>query len=68
MRFGVDFGTTRTTVAAADRGNYPIVAFSDVDDDVCEYIPSLMALDGDHRVYGFDAVELARQGLSLIHI
>ena len=62
MRLGVDFGTTRTTVAAADRGNYPIVAFSDVDDDVCEYIPSLMALDGDHRVYGFDAVELARQG------
>ena len=29
MRLGIDFGTTRTVVAASDRGNYPVVSFVD---------------------------------------
>ena len=29
MRLGIDFGTTRVVVAAADRGNYPVVTFED---------------------------------------
>lgn len=62
MRLGVDFGTTRTTVAAADRGNYPVVAFADDLDDVHEFIPSVVALDGDRPVFGFRAQELARAG------
>ena len=31
MRLGIDFGTTRIVVAAADRGNYPIVTFDGPD-------------------------------------
>src|SRR5579863_2493348 len=27
MRLGIDFGTTRTVVAAVDRGNYPVITF-----------------------------------------
>ena len=27
MKIGVDFGTNRIVVAAADRGNYPIITF-----------------------------------------
>src|ERR1700738_5170440 len=40
MRFGIDFGTTHTVVAAVDRGNYPVVAFEQGD-----VIPSLIAAD-----------------------
>src|SRR5579859_4193059 len=40
MRLGVDFGTTRTVVAAADRGNYPVVGFSDEDGELREWLPS----------------------------
>ena len=29
MRFGVDFGTTRTVAAVVDRGNYPVVPVVD---------------------------------------
>lgn len=62
MRLGVDFGTTRTTVAAVDRGNYPVVAFHDDRGDVHEFIPSEVALDGDHLVAGFRARDLALEG------
>ncbi|MEI8258670.1 MAG: Hsp70 family protein, partial [Deltaproteobacteria bacterium] len=42
MRLGIDFGTTRTVVAAVDRGNYPLVAFTSDDDDAnaTEWLPS----------------------------
>jgi molecular chaperone DnaK (HSP70) len=40
MRFGIDFGTTHTVVAAVDRGNYPVVSF-----DQGDVIPSLIAAD-----------------------
>jgi molecular chaperone DnaK (HSP70) len=42
MRLGIDFGTTRTVVAAVDRGNYPLVAFANDgnDADSSEWIPS----------------------------
>jgi molecular chaperone DnaK len=50
MRFGIDFGTTHTVVAAVDRGNYPIVSFEQGD-----VIPSLIsAKDG---VLKFGAAE-----------
>lgn len=62
MRLGVDFGTTRTTVAAVDRGNYPVVSFEDAVGDTREYIPSLAALDGDRLVYGYEALSLAQAG------
>ena len=28
MRLGIDLGTTRTIVAAHDRGNFPVVGFT----------------------------------------
>lgn len=62
MRLGVDFGTTRTTVALVDRGNYPLVAFSDQDGDSYEFIPSFAAIEGRGVVYGFDALRLANEG------
>jgi molecular chaperone DnaK (HSP70) len=66
MQLGVDFGTTRTIVAHADRGNYPVVSFSDADGDAHEFFPSLVALSGDHLVYGFDALAEARRGAPLL--
>jgi len=43
MRLGVDFGTTRIVVAAADRGNYPVVSFDRSDGDHQDWIPPLVA-------------------------
>ncbi len=49
MRLGIDFGTTRTVVAAADGGRYPVAAF-DVGDGFVDYVPGLAALaDGQLR-------------------
>lgn len=55
MRLGIDFGTTRTVVAAADRGNYPVVTFDAPDGAAYDWIPSLLAVRGDERVYGWEA-------------
>jgi molecular chaperone DnaK (HSP70) len=44
MRLGIDFGTTRVVVAAADRGNYPIVTFETESGDGVEWFPSLVAV------------------------
>jgi len=55
MRLGIDFGTTRTVVAAVDRGNYPILAFDSPDGTTAEWFPSLIAVRGDERVYGWEA-------------
>jgi molecular chaperone DnaK len=60
MRIGIDFGTTRIVVAAADRGNYPLVNFEAPDGRVRDWFPSLLAVSGDKRVYGWEA--LAQQG------
>src|SRR5580700_8070557 len=55
MRLGIDFGTTRTVVAAVDRGNYPILPFEDPDGAVVDWFPSLVAVKGDQRLYGWQA-------------
>ncbi len=55
MLLGIDFGTTRTVVAAVDRGNYPVVSFQTESGDAQEWYPSLMATRGDAHLYGFDA-------------
>lgn len=70
MRCGIDFGTTRIVTAAVDRGNYPVVAFEDVDGDLVEFLPSVVALDGDGdeavlRV-GWDALAAAERGAPLV--
>ena len=62
MRLGVDFGTTTTAIAIVDRGNYPIVSFVNNNDDTVDFVPSIIALDGDRLIYGFDAEDAARGG------
>src|SRR5260370_16773624 len=55
VRVGIDFGTTRTVVAAVDRGNSPILHFQDAEGEKVEWFPSLVAVKGDQRLYGWQA-------------
>ena len=63
MHLGVDFGTTRTIVAYADRGNYPVVMFPDSYGDPQEHIPSVVASANGKLIYGFEAVQAAQEGV-----
>ena len=60
MRLGVDFGTTHTVVAYADRGNYPVLSFADETGDFHDYFPSVIAERGGELTFGFRALALAR--------
>ena len=66
MNIGVDLGTTRTLVAAVDRGNYPVVAFLDAAGDAHEHFPSVVAAHEGKLVYGFDALAAANDGAPLL--
>ncbi len=55
MKLGVDFGTNRVVVAAADRGNYPLVSFDAEDGATPDWYPSLVAIRGAERRFGWDA-------------
>ncbi len=55
MQLGIDFGTTRTAVACADRGNHPVVTFTDPRGDAVPWIPTLVAEQGGELLYGLDA-------------
>lgn len=66
MKLGIDFGTTRTLVACADRGNYPVVTFVDDEGDAHEHIPSVVAEVGGALRFGFDALSAARDGAPLV--
>src|ERR1044071_5405082 len=61
MRLGIDFGTTRTVVATVDRGNYPVVSFEAPDGSAHEWFPSLIAVRGDERFYGWEAWERQKE-------
>ncbi|HZK31510.1 MAG TPA: Hsp70 family protein, partial [Corynebacterium sp.] len=61
MRFGIDFGTTRTVMAAVDRGNYPVVNTVDPEGDFFDYLPSVVAVDNANEgriVAGWKALAL----------
>lgn len=63
MQLGIDFGTTRTVIAFADRGNYPVVTFLDNDSDFFDYYPSIAAIREDGElVFGFDALDVEGEG------
>ena len=47
-------------MAVADRGNYPLVNFEAPDGQVRDWFPSLLAVCGEKRVYGWEA--LGHQG------
>ena len=55
MLIGVDYGTTRTVVAAFDRGNYPVISFHDREGDTQDWYPSLVAARGGELRFGLDA-------------
>lgn len=57
---GVDFGTSRTVVAVADRGNFPLLCFESPDGTAPDWYPSLIAIRGADRRYGWEAWD--RQG------
>lgn len=59
MSLGIDFGTTRTVVAYADRGNYPVLSFLDAAGDSCDWYPSVIAERGGELRFGFDALAVA---------
>jgi len=54
MRLGIDFGTTRTVVAAVDDGRHPIAAF-DHGGEFRDYLPGIAALHGGKLVVGWEA-------------
>jgi molecular chaperone DnaK (HSP70) len=60
VRLGVDFGTTHTVVAYADRGNYPVLSFADEAGDFHDYFPSVIAERAGTLKFGFQALALAR--------
>ena len=60
MRLGIDFGTTRTVVAACDRGNYPLISFNTTSGEIQEFFPSVIAEKAGQLCFGFDA--LAKRG------
>lgn len=67
MRLGIDFGTTRIVAAAADRGNYPVVAFECPDGASREWVPALIAVEGGERSYGWDAWNVQGQpGVTMV--
>lgn len=55
MRLGIDFGTTRTRVAAAIRGNYPLITFRSGRDHALDWYPSLIATCDDRVAFGLRA-------------
>ena len=55
MRLGIDFGTTRTRVAAAIQGNYPLITFQAEQGDALDWYPSLIAARGDRLAFGLQA-------------
>ncbi len=59
MRLGIDFGTTRTVVACADRGNYPVVTFHDDGGNPVDWYPSVAAERRGELRFGFDATAVA---------
>ena len=54
MVLGIDFGTTRVVVAAADRGNYPLITFDSPEVGPRDWFPALVALKGEERRYGWE--------------
>jgi molecular chaperone DnaK (HSP70) len=61
VRLGVDFGTTHTVVAYADRGNYPVLSFADEAGDFHDYFPSVICEHTGELHFGFQALALARE-------
>ena len=53
MRLGIDFGTTRTVVAAVDSGRYPVAVF-ETPRGLSDYLPGLAFANSQSIDFGFD--------------
>jgi molecular chaperone DnaK len=56
MRLGIDFGTTRTVVAATDRGNYPVIGFETPQGEHLAWYPAAVAARDGELAYGLDTL------------
>ncbi len=61
MRLGIDFGTTRTVVAAVQDGRHPVAAF-DEDGEFREHVPGIAAVVGGQLLVGWDAARVLADG------
>ena len=61
MRLGIDFGTTRTVVAAVQDGRHPVAAFDD-GGEFREHVPGIAALRGGELLVGWDAARALADG------
>lgn len=61
VRLGIDFGTTRTVVAAVDDGRHPVVTF-DLDDAYGTWLSGVAAWDDGRWIFGPDATAALRRG------
>jgi molecular chaperone DnaK (HSP70) len=58
MRLGIDFGTTRTRVAAVINGNYPLISFHSDEFESRDWYPSLIATQHGRAIFGLDALRV----------
>jgi molecular chaperone DnaK len=61
VRLGIDFGTTRTVVAAVLDGRHPVASF-DLGEAYGTWLPGIAAWEDDRWVFGADAEGALRQG------
>lgn len=62
MRLGIDFGTTRTVVVAAYKGNFPLVRFEHSEDAAADFYPSVFAVSASGQVCcGWEALACAHE-------
>jgi molecular chaperone DnaK (HSP70) len=62
VQLGIDLGTTRTVVAASDRGNYPVISFATPAGEMVDHLPTISADRDGELVHGHEAVIAARDG------
>lgn len=53
MRLGIDFGTTRTVVAAVDKGRYPLATF-ETPEGMKDYLPGLACQREGQLAFGWE--------------
>lgn len=64
MRYGIDFGTTRTVIAEVDRGNYPVLNVTDAAGDPQDFIPTVVAYRDGKLIAGWEAEALGGEDLT----
>ncbi|MBP6846828.1 MAG: Hsp70 family protein, partial [Kofleriaceae bacterium] len=61
MRLGIDFGTTRTVVAAVQDGRHPLAVFDD-DGEFRDHVPGIAAWKDGALVVGWAAARALADG------